>query len=226
MSPAAFAKGPVSKPAPAKFASVRKPASKPAEKPQPLMKVVSEEKVIEHVVDGAMDKRENLLQNCLVELKVPTLYEANVNAHKGLVEIFESADPKKTVFTFSAKGGSSGNLDVENFMKSAAYNRLLKELRAKEEIAAQMKKPNIFQKMLGVETGYDKLMKKYEYNGEQCAQFMTAIGRGKFANELRSFVDAHQKNLMALKGKQPQPMNLSYYIKGAPRPGLASLSSN
>ncbi len=206
---------------PAKFQSVRKPASKPA----PLIKYVQEEAVITNVVDGKMDSRESSLQNCLVELKVPTIYEANISNGKGLVEIWEVADAKKTIFSFPVNPNNrSGNLNPENFFKAAVYNRLLKEVRAKEEIMAQMKKPNIFQRAFGIETSYDKMLKRYDYKGEQCARFMTSIGRGKFAAELRSFIDNHQSNLMALKGKQPQPMNLSYYVKGSPRPGLASLT--
>lgn len=208
------------KPSPAKFQAVRKPAAA-----KPLMKYVKEEAVITNTVDGKMDSRENTLQNCLVELKVPTIYEANINNSSKMVEFIEVADAKKTQYTFPVNPNSrAGNLNIENFLKGAVYNRLLKEVRAKEEIAAQMKKPNIFQRMLGIETGYDKLMKKYDYNGEQCAKFMSAVGRDKFASELRTFIAAHQSNLMALKGKQPQPMNLSYYVKGTSRPGLASLS--
>lgn len=207
------------KPQAAKMYAVRKPASKP----QPLMKVVKDEHVIVNTVE-AMDKREASLQNCLLELKVPTLYEANVNRSRQMVELNEAADAKKTIYSFGVNPSNrSGNLDVENFFKSAAYNRLLKEVRAKEEIMAQVKKPNIFQRIFGIETGYDKLMKKYDYTGQQCAQFLTSVGRGKFAGELTAFIDNHQNNLMALKGKQPMPMNLSYYVKGAPRPGLASL---
>lgn len=210
------------KPQAAKMYAVRKPAA--AAKAQPLLKVVKEESVIENTVE-AMDKREASLQNCLLELKVPTYYEANVNRSRQMVELTEVADAKKTVYSFGINPSNrTGNLDVENFFKSAAYNRLLKEVRAKEEIMAQVKKPNIFQRMLGIETGYDKLMKKYDYTGAQCAQFLSSVGRGKFANDLTVFIQSHQANLMALKGKQPQPMNLSYYAKGAPRPGLASLS--
>lgn len=209
------------KPQAAKMYAVRKPA---AVKAQPLLKVVKEESVIENTVE-AMDKREASLQNCLLELKVPTVYEANVNRSRQMVELTEAADAKKTVYSFGINPSNrTGNLDVENFFKSAVYNRLLKEVRAKEEIMAQVKKPNVFQRMLGIETGYDKLMKKYDYTGAQCAQFLTSVGRGKFANDLTVFIQSHQTNLMALKGKQPQPMNLSYYVKGSPRPGLAALS--
>lgn len=203
-----------------KTQSVRKPASI---KPQPILKFVKGENPVENTVEK-MDARENHLQTCLIELKVPTYYEANVNRATNMVEIWEAADPKKTHYTFAVNPKSkAGNLDVEKFFKAAIYNRILKEVRAKEELGAQMKKPNFFQRLLGIQTAYDVVAKKFDYNGEQCAKFLASVGREKMGQDFKFFIQGHQSNMAALKGKAPQPMNLSYYVKAGSRPGLASL---
>jgi hypothetical protein len=161
-----------------------------------------------------MDSREISLQRCLIELKVPNIYDARVDA-AGKRVLFTDLKATPNV-TFSAPMDkaptASNSLDLGKFMKASALNRLRTEITEREKEVVPSAQPNLLQKLMGVKPKVQFISQVAQFTGVECTGFLNSIGKAKIAKEFQSYVAGFRASMNSVKSQPVQSKSLAAFL--------------